>query len=84
MPTNCVKLVNKSVHKSAQKTWNENVNKLKALKTFALLSEFYRVFRSFAHSILTWVFSDFNLLSGKFCTFYTDTTNTTINIKEGF
>ena len=84
MRTNCVKLVNKAVSKSAKKSWKQIVDKAKNNTTFTLSCEFCLFFKSFSHKVSTCNFKIFNLLGGKFYTFYTTTTNTTINIKEGF
>ena len=83
MPTNCVKVVKKSVKKSAQKTWSKNVQKTTRLGLLHVLNEFYSFFDSFAQFILTSKSSNYNLLNGDFYTFSTDTTNTTILYKEG-
>ena len=83
MPTNCVKVVEKSVKKSAQKTWSKNVQKTTRFRLLHVLNKFYSFFDSFAQFILTSKNRYFNLLSGGFYTFSTDTTNTTILYKEG-
>ena len=83
MLANCVKLVKKSVQKSAQKTWMKNVQKCDSFNLLHVLNEFCRFFDSFAQFVLTSKNRYFNLLSGGFYTFSTDTTNTTIYIKEG-
>ena len=84
MRANCVKLVNKAVSKSAKKSWKQIVDKAKNNNTFTLIREFCLFFKSFSHKVSTCNFKIFNLLDGKFYTFYTAPTNTTINIKEGF
>lgn len=83
MPTNCVKLVNKAVKKSAQKSWMKNVQKLIDLKVLHVSNKFYISFESFTQKFSTSKNEIFNLLSGRFCTFSTDTTNTTVIYKEG-
>lgn len=83
MPANCVKVVYKSVQKSAQKSWMKNVQKCGSLNLLHVLYEFCRFFESFAQFILTSKNGVFNLLSGEFYTFSTDTTNTTSLYKEG-
>jgi len=84
MRTNCAKLVDKAVSKSAKKSWKQIVDKVKNNNTFTLLCEFCLFFKSFSHEVSTYNFKFFNLLDGKFYTFCTAPTNTTINIKEGF
>ena len=83
MPTNCVKVVNKTVKKSAQKSWTKNVQKFDGLKVLHVFGEFYRTFKSFTQKVSTSKNVIFNLLSGWFCTFSTDTTNTINLLKEG-
>ena len=84
MRTNCVKLVNKAVSKSAKKSWKQIVDKVNNDNTFAPIREFCLFFKSFSHKVSTYNFRIFNLLGGKFYAFCTAPTNTTINIKEGF
>lgn len=84
MRTNCAKLVDKAVSKSANKSWKQIVDKVKNNNIFTLSCEFCLFFKSFSHKVSTCNFKIFNLLGGKFYTFYTAPTNTTINIKEGF
>lgn len=76
MQTNCGKLVKKSVEKSAQKTWKQIVDKLVNLQDAKVLNEFYRIWQSFTQVVLTSKIGNFNLLTSKFCTFSTYTTNT--------
>ena len=83
MPTNCVKLVNKAVKKSAQKSWMKNVQKLINLKVLHVSNKFYISFESFTQKFSTSKNEIFNLLNGRFYTFSTDTTNTTVIYKEG-
>ena len=84
MRTNCAKLVDKAVSKPAKKSWKQIVDKVKNNNIFTLSCEFCLFFKSFSHEVSTCNFRIFNLLGGKFYTFYTAPTNTTINIKEGF
>lgn len=78
MQTKCVKPVKKSVEKSAQKTWKQIVDKIEFLQDAKVLNDFYRIWQSFTQLVLTYKKAIFNLLTNKFCTFSTYTTNTTI------
>ena len=84
MTTNCGKAVKKFVKKSAQKSWMKIVDKCHLERVSHISSEFCRVLDSFAQPVSKCKNSNFNLLSAKFYTFYTDLTNTTKIIKEGF
>ena len=80
MITNCGKVVQKFVKKSAQKTCSKIVEKYSILNILHSSNKFSTFSHSFAQLFLTYKNNVSNLLKCGFYTFSTDTTNTIIYI----